>query len=59
MHTSNNAKHKLTIVFGVIPSLKWNPINIVYVIIPIPNPINLAGHNIPFTPATVYLVPQI
>lgn len=45
-------------VFNVIPSLKNNPTNKAYTIIPTPNPTNLAGQRNP-NDSTVNLVPQI
>ena len=44
---------------SIIPSLKRKLTPKAYTNIPIPNPINLAGHNNPSKASTVYLVPQI
>lgn len=52
-------KNKLMKVLEVIPSLKRKLTPKAYTNIPIPNPINLAGHNNPSKASTVYLVPQI
>lgn len=43
-------------VFGLIPSLKNILTNTPYMIIPIPNPMNLDGHSRPSLPSTTYFV---
>ena len=58
IHINAQHKNKLTTVLVLRPSLKWWLTNIAYRTIPIPNHINLAGHNNPPVPETAYLVPH-